>query len=99
MLVTDPGGDKNELWCLCPDLFPTAPYLTEAQTIVPLDGKVWAICEEPQAAPLSEIPALPGAEQPTELPPLIVRQHLEPAKKFVLLTAQVKKIFPPPSIY
>lgn len=35
---------------------------------------------------VGDMPALPG--QP--LPPLIVRQHYEPAKKFVLLTPNVR---------
>ena len=87
ILITSPGGDQDVLWCLSSDPYPYQPYLIEVQTVIPLDGKVWALSEVKSNTPflcqsLKQIPA-------DEDPPLVVRQHMEPPKKFVLLTAQV----------
>lgn len=85
LLVTSPGGNQDKLWCLSGDVFPMQPTLTEAQSIINLDGVVWAIDEirlgDPP--PISNVP----------LPPLIVRQIYEPAKKIVVLNPQVNISF------
>lgn len=81
LLVTSPGGNQDKIWCLSGDVFPLQPMLSEQQSILNLDGVVWAIKELKVGVP----PSLPLCEQP----PLLVRQHYEPAKKFVVLTPQV----------
>lgn len=86
LLVTSPGNNQDKVWCLSGDIFPLHPTLCEQQSVVPLEGIVWALKEMKVAEP----PNLALCEQP----PLVVRQHYEPAKKFVVLTPQVSKHFP-----
>ncbi|XP_075223372.1 nuclear pore complex protein Nup154 isoform X2 [Lycorma delicatula] len=78
LLVTSPGANQDKVWCLSGDAFPLQPMLSEAQTVISLDGIVWAVGEIKMGDP----PPTSNAPQP----PLIVRQIYEPAKKFVLLT-------------
>lgn len=80
--MTSPGGGQDKVWCLSGDMFPLQRTLSESQSTARLDGVAWALRE----MGVGDMPALPG--QP--LPPLIVRQHYEPAKKFVLLTPNVR---------
>ncbi|PSN41988.1 Nuclear pore complex protein 155 [Blattella germanica] len=81
-LVTAPGNERDVLWSLSSDPYPFVPYLVEVQTIVPLDGVVWAMAEVNSGGAL---PSLGGQEGGLE-PPLVVRQHLEPPRKFIVLT-------------
>ncbi|KAL0269136.1 UNVERIFIED_CONTAM: hypothetical protein PYX00_006963 [Menopon gallinae] len=84
-LITSPGGDQDVLWCLSSDPYPYKPYLIEVLTVIPLDGKVWAISEvKNESSFLSQGDAVTCDEDP----PLVVRQHMEPPKKYVILTAQ-----------
>lgn len=85
ILVTSPGGGQDKVWCLSGDMFPLQRTLSESQSTARLDGVAWALRE----MGVGDMPAIPG--QP--LPPLIVRQHYEPAKKFVLLTPNVRIYF------
>lgn len=80
--MTSPGGGQDKVWCLSGDMFPLQRTLSESQSTARLDGVAWALRE----MGVGDMPAIPG--QP--LPPLIVRQHYEPAKKFVLLTPNVR---------
>lgn len=84
LLVTSPGNNQDKVWCLSGDIFPLHPTLCEQQSVVPLEGIVWALKEMKVAEP----PNLALCEQP----PLVVRQHYEPAKKFVVLTPQGAEI-------
>ncbi|KAK6639409.1 hypothetical protein RUM43_007682 [Polyplax serrata] len=86
VLITSPGGEQDTLWCLSNDPYPYQSYLIEAQTIIPLDGKVWAISEVKSTTPF--LGQGRGECTNDEDPPLVVRQHMEPPRKFVLLTAQ-----------
>ncbi|XP_014476453.1 PREDICTED: nuclear pore complex protein Nup155 isoform X3 [Dinoponera quadriceps] len=78
------GGDTESAWCLSNDAYPFTNYLAETQSILPLDSPAWAMEEiigdsaihiEKQNSPQGE-------------PPLLVRQHMEPPRKFIFLTAQ-----------
>lgn len=80
------GGDTESAWCLSNDAYPFTNYLAETQSILPLDSPAWAMEEiigdsaihiEKQSSPQGE-------------PPLLVRQHMEPPRKFIFLTAQVR---------
>lgn len=93
ILITSPGGEQDTLWCLSSDPYPYQSHLIEVQTILPLDGKVWSVAEVKNNTPF--LAQKPGENllNIDEDPPLVVRQHMEPPKKFVLLTAQVNLKF------
>lgn len=74
-------AEKETLWCLSSDLFPFCPSLMEATTTIDLDGPVLALAEVKYPTNI--------LLQPTQqVPPLVVRQHSEPPRKYVILTAQ-----------
>ncbi|KAG8264438.1 hypothetical protein J6590_011729 [Homalodisca vitripennis] len=80
ILVTSPGGNQDKVWSLSGDLFPLQPTLSETQSVGRLDGVAWAL----QEMYLGDPPSSSSTSHP--LPPLIVRQHYEPARQFVILT-------------
>ncbi|XP_058794102.1 nuclear pore complex protein Nup155 isoform X2 [Phymastichus coffea] len=82
-LILISGGDTENAWCLSNDAYPFSNYLAETQSILPLDSPVWALAEIPgESAIQIEKQAVQGD------PPLLVRQHMEPPRKFIFLTAQ-----------
>jgi nuclear pore complex protein Nup155 len=78
-------NEKDVLWCISSDLFPFSQNLMEAYTTVSLDGPALALAEVPQENPLANL-SQEGA-------PLVVRQHYELPKKYVVLTSQGVYIF------
>lgn len=100
ILITSPGSDRDILWCLSNDAFPFHQYMTEMQTIIPLDGVAWALAEVKPTEPRLILPTAfyqipqnmnsPNIQAPVMTdPPLVVRQHMEAPRKFVVLTQQV----------
>ncbi|KAK0174071.1 hypothetical protein PV328_007188 [Microctonus aethiopoides] len=83
-LVLVCGGDVETAWCLSNDAYPLSNFLAETQSILPFDSPVWAMAEIP-GEPAIHIEKQPGAQ---DEPPLLVRQHMEPPRKFIFLTAQ-----------
>lgn len=81
------GGDSETVWCLTNDVFPFTTYLAETQSILPLDSPVWSMAEI-LGEPAIQIEMLNGLQGD---PPLLVRQHMEPPRKFIFLTAQVNE--------
>ncbi|XP_072403168.1 nuclear pore complex protein Nup154 [Diabrotica undecimpunctata] len=79
-------NDKDVLWCMSSDMFPFGQTLMEAYSVVNLDGPALAISEVRHPTPLP----LPSNQ---EAPPLVVRQHAEPPKKYVVLTSHSVQIF------
>ncbi|KAJ8983036.1 hypothetical protein NQ317_014334 [Molorchus minor] len=79
-------NEKDVLWCISSDLFPFSPTLMEAYNTISLDGPALAIAEVKH-----EIPLFGSTME--ELPPMVVRQHLEPPHKYVVLTSQGVQIF------
>lgn len=78
------GGDTETAWCLSNDAYPFTNYLAETQSILPLDSPAWAMAEIPgESAIYIDKQVGQGGE-----PPLLVRQHMEPPRKFIFLTAQ-----------
>lgn len=79
------GGDTETAWCLSNDAYPFTNYLAETQSILPLDSPAWAMEE------IIRDSAIHIEKQSTTQgePPLLVRQHMEPPRKFIFLTAQV----------
>lgn len=45
ILVSSPGPDHDQLWCLSSDPFPFSQSLMEAYTSIYLDGPAWAMAE------------------------------------------------------
>ncbi|XP_001605127.2 nuclear pore complex protein Nup155 isoform X2 [Nasonia vitripennis] len=78
------GGDTESAWCLSNDAYPFSNYLAETQSILPLDSPVWALAEIPGESAI-QIEKQCGTQGD---PPLLVRQHMEPPRKFIFLTAQ-----------
>lgn len=78
------GGDTESAWCLSNDAYPFTNYLAETQSILPLDSPVWAMAEiiEQSAMQIERQSNAQGE------PPLLVRQHMEPPRKFIFLTTQ-----------
>lgn len=96
LLVTSPGNERDVLWCLSSDPYPFHSYLVEVQTIVPLDGVVWAMAEVQGGDMRAILPSVTSQELSTTFPheprmpepPLVVRQHLESPRKYIVLTQQ-----------
>lgn len=76
LMLVSTVDDRDVLWCLSSDLFPFAAGLTEAYTTVPLDGPAMAFAE-----------VTPRTAREDSTSPLLVRQHSEPPRKYVALTA------------
>ncbi|XP_051175538.1 nuclear pore complex protein Nup154 isoform X2 [Leptopilina boulardi] len=83
-LILTCGGDSETVWCLTNDVFPFTSYLAETQSILPLDSPVWSMAEI-LGEPAIKIETFNGLQGD---PPLLVRQHMEPPRKFIFLTAQ-----------
>lgn len=77
-------NEKDVLWCLSSDLFPFNPMLMEMYTTVQLDGPARAV---------SEVRNSHDGFQTQPAPPLVVRQHSQPPRKYVVLTAQGAHVF------
>jgi len=95
LLVTAPGSDRDILWCLSSDPYPFHRYLVEMQTVVPLDGTVWAMAEVQGGDMKAVLPSISSQDSGTQGPimtpdpPLVVRQHMESPRKYIILTQQV----------
>ena len=95
LLVTAPGSDRDILWCLSSDPYPFHRYLVEVQTVVPLDGIVWAMAEVQGGDTKAVLPSISSQDSGTQGsimtpdPPLVVRQHMESPRKYIILTQQV----------
>ncbi|XP_033607158.1 nuclear pore complex protein Nup155 isoform X2 [Cryptotermes secundus] len=98
LLVTAPGSERDVLWCLSSDPYPFHPYLVEAQTLIPLEGIVWAMAEVQGGDVKAILPSVnfreSRAEDPVMMPdpPLVVRQHMESPRKYIILTQQGAEI-------
>jgi nuclear pore complex protein Nup155 len=77
------------LWCLSSDLYPFHPYLVEVQTVVPLEGVLWAMAEVQGGDVKAVLPSISSQESGVPEPPLVVRQHMESPRKYIILTQQV----------
>ena len=77
------GGDTETAWCLSNDAYPFTTHLAETQSILPLDSPAWSMAEI-----LGESAIHIEKQTGQGEPPLLVRQHMEPPRKFIFLTAQ-----------
>ncbi|XP_014228329.1 nuclear pore complex protein Nup154 [Trichogramma pretiosum] len=83
-LILTCGGDTESAWCLSNDAYPFSNCLAETQSILPLDSPVWALAEIPGESAIQIEKQIASQGDP----PLLVRQHMEPPRKFIFLTAQ-----------
>lgn len=78
--------NKDFLWVLSNDFHVYEDQMMEAFSVNSLGGRVWCIAEEiksKQIAPSND----------NQIPPLVVKQHAEERRKFVLLTSEGIHIF------
>ncbi|KAL1505828.1 hypothetical protein ABEB36_005300 [Hypothenemus hampei] len=87
LIIISNVKDKDVLWCLSSDLFPFSSTLMEAYSTMNLDGPALALAEVtyPNHLRLNT--------EYQEEPPLVVRQHMEPPKKYVVLTSHSVQTF------
>ncbi|KAJ8305762.1 hypothetical protein KUTeg_016307 [Tegillarca granosa] len=85
MLVSSQTEESDLLWTISGDSFPFHNQLMEANMGIGIDGRTWALGEvQPPAEPRPAI-----LEYFTKAdPPVVVSQHCELPRRFVLLTAQ-----------
>ena len=75
----------DQLWLLSNDCFPFQNMLSEGQSTLTIDGKVWALEEVPYLGRLNKL--YKDSFQCME-PPLAAVQHAQPSRRFVLISAQ-----------
>ena len=80
------ADNKDFLWILNNDYYVYEDQMMEGFGVNSLDGRVWCIAEEVRKTPM-----LSACD--TRTPPLIVKQHFEERRKFVLLTSEGVFIF------
>ncbi|KAK7100912.1 nuclear pore complex protein Nup155-like [Littorina saxatilis] len=86
LLVESQNNDDNDLlWSLSSDSFPFQKQLMETQVKMPVDGKTWALGELRVSEARIQV-ASPIGQRPD--PPVVVSQHLESPRRFIILTAQ-----------
>lgn len=85
LLLLSTVTDKDVLWCVSSDLFPFSQNLMEAYTTINLDGPALALAEVPDEDLFESL----GQEGS----PLVVRQHYQSPKKYVVLTSEGVYIF------
>ena len=88
-LLLQAQNDENDLlWILSGDAFAFERKLMETQSMVGVEGRIWAMDEIP--TPPLPLPATPigSATAKSITPPLAVTQHMEPPRNFVIVNAQ-----------
>ncbi|XP_076462327.1 nuclear pore complex protein Nup155-like isoform X2 [Babylonia areolata] len=85
LLMSSQNDDNDLLWAISSDSFPFQKQLMETQVKVPIDGRTWALGEI--RPPESRIQAAPSDGQQPD-PPVVVSQHMEPSRRFIVLSAQ-----------
>jgi hypothetical protein len=88
LLASAQNDNTDQLWLLSGDCFPFQNILMEGQSLLPIDGRIWALEEMPYRGHLTK---LYRDSFGSNEPPLVTVQHAQPARKFVLISAQVKK--------
>lgn len=75
----------DTLWVLSGDSFPFQNMLMEGQSVINIDGRVWALEEIPYKGQLAKLYSESFGSQN---PPSSVIQHAQAARTFVLISAQ-----------
>lgn len=85
LLACAQNESTDQLWLLSGDSFPFQNILMEGQSLLSIDGRVWAVEEMPYNGHLTK---LHKESFGSTDPPLVTIQHSQPARKFVLVSAQ-----------
>lgn len=85
IMTSSQSDTKDFLWVMSNDFYVYEDQMMEVFSVTSLGGKVWSIAEEvrPSITKSCEIPT----------PPLVVKQHYEERRKFILLTSEGVHIF------
>lgn len=86
IMTSSQTENKDLLWVLSNDFYVYEEQMLEAFSVTSLGGRVWSIVEEIK-------PSIANAECEPQNPPLVVKQHFEERRKFVLLTSEGVHIF------
>jgi len=86
IMTSSQTDSKDFLWVLSNDFYVYEDQMMEAFNINSLGGRVWCIAEETR-------PSISRASYEVQNPPLVVKQHFEERRKFVLLTSEGVYIF------
>ncbi len=85
VLACAQNENSDVMWLLSSDSFPFQNMLMEGQSNLTIDGRVWALEELPYRGKLSKLYSESFSAQN---PPAVVVQHAQPARTFVLISAQ-----------
>ena len=85
LLACAQNESTDQLWVLSGDSFPFQNMLMEGQSVLTVDGRVWALEEVPYKGQLYKLYSESFGSQN---PPSVVIQHAQPARTFVLISAQ-----------
>ena len=85
LLASAQNESADLLWVLSGDSFPFQNMLMEGQSVLTVDGRVWALEEIPYKGQLSKLYSDSFGSQN---PPSVVIQHAQPPRTFVLISAQ-----------
>lgn len=86
IMTSAQADNKDILWILSNDFYVYEDQMMEAFSVTSLDGRVWCIAEEVKSPTVKSCPQ-------TKNPPLVVKQHFEERRKFILLTSEGVHIF------
>ncbi|XP_067928624.1 nuclear pore complex protein Nup155-like [Watersipora subatra] len=87
LMVSAQSDDVDLLWTTSSDCFPFQSSLMETQMNMAVGGHTWAMTEEPNECVIWRRDPVMAAS-PKANPPLVVTQHMEQLRRFVLLSAQ-----------
>ena len=85
LLASAQNESADLLWLLSGDLFPFQNMLMEGQSLLTVDGRVWALEELPHKGKLSKLYS--DSFGSTNAPSVVI-QHAQPARTFVMISAQ-----------
>lgn len=86
IMTSSQTDNKDFLWVLSNDYYVYEDQMMEAFTVNSLGGRVWCIAEEAKQS-------LRPSSREGHNPPLVVKQHFEERRKFILLTSDGVHIF------
>lgn len=86
IMTSSQTDNKDFLWVLSNDYYVYEDQMMEAFTVNSLGGRVWCIAEETKQI-------IKPSSRESHNPPLVVKQHFEERRKFILLTSDGVHIF------
>ena len=91
--IQDDVYDANNAVCNNSSFSSRSHYQVYLQETTAIDGRAWALAELPVSVP--QFDTCNNQQGPLQRadPPLVVTQHMEPTRRFVLLNSQVSILF------